>query len=88
MHSRLHCVKSECITWHTHANISHYTAFINAHENRNVIESLYDVKHFDTDIPRIETLLRNSSYIFLFLSVLPCKIKRGETFTDTLSHIV
>lgn len=29
----------------------------------------------------MDTLLSNSSYIFLFLSVLPCETKRGETFT-------
>ncbi len=41
------------------------------------------VKHFNTytDLPRMDTLLRNSSYIFLFLSVLPCEKKKGETFS-------
>lgn len=39
---------------------------------------LWDIMHFD-DLPRIETLLRNSSYIFLFLNVLPCRREKDRS---------
>lgn len=39
---------------------------------------LWDIMHFD-DLPRIETLLRNSSYIFLFLNVLPCRREKDKS---------
>lgn len=39
---------------------------------------LWDIMHYD-DLPRIETLLRNSSYIFLFLNVLPCRTEKDRS---------
>lgn len=55
-----------------------YTVLMNSELNRkrnDIIMWYLLLQYMCINLPRMETLLRNSSYIFLFLSVLPCKTK-------------